>query len=64
MRSDAVSVAARNVLTSIHGPNQVCYSNVCVVRDEAAAGSNPATTTSSEGMRLVPVWPVVFANHS
>jgi hypothetical protein len=28
------------------------------------SGNTAATTTSSEGMRLVPVWPVVFANHS
>ena len=34
-----------NMLTSTYSPNQVCYSNVCAVRDEEAAGSNPATPT-------------------
>ena len=31
-------------------PRSGRYSNVCAVRDEEAAGSNPATPTSSEGM--------------
>jgi hypothetical protein len=26
------------------------------LRDEEAAGSNPATPTSSEGIRLIPDW--------
>jgi len=50
VRPDAVSLTAHSVLTSAHIPHQVCYSNVCAVRDEEAAGSNPATPTSSEGM--------------
>jgi hypothetical protein len=48
---DAVSLTAHSALTSSYSPHQVRYSNVCVVRDEAAASSNPATPTSSEGVR-------------
>ena len=50
MRSDAISLTAHSALTSSYVPHQVRYSNVCVVRDEEAAGSNPATPTSSEGV--------------
>jgi hypothetical protein len=49
VRSDAVSAAAHNALTSAHIPNQASYSNVCAVRDEEAAGSNPATPTQVTG---------------
>jgi len=49
LRSNAVNVAAHNVLTSTYVPNQVCCSNVCAVRDEEAAGSNPATPTQVTG---------------
>ncbi len=45
MPLDTVSIAARNVLTSVYSTHQACYSNVCAVRDEEAAGSNPATPT-------------------
>ena len=45
MRLDAVSGAARNALNSAYTRHQVSYSNVCPVRDEEAAGSNPATPT-------------------
>ena len=50
LRSNAVNVAAHNTLTSTYITNQACYSNVYAVRDEEAAGSNPATPTSSEYM--------------
>jgi hypothetical protein len=52
LRSDAVSLTEHSALTSTYIPHQVRYSNVCVVRDEEAAGSNPATPTSSEGSDL------------
>ena len=45
LRSDAVSLTAHSALTSTYIPHQVRYSNVCVVRDEEAAGSNPPTPT-------------------
>ena len=51
-RSDAVSLTVHSALTSTYIPHQLRYSNVCVVRDEEAAGSNPATPTSSEGMQF------------
>ena len=51
VRLDAASVTVRDVLTSIYSAHQVGCSNVRVVRDEEAAGSNPATPTSSEGIR-------------
>jgi len=44
-----VSLAPPSALTSTYIHSQVRYSNVCPVRDEEAAGSNPATPTSSEG---------------
>jgi hypothetical protein len=53
MRLDAVNVAARNVLTSVYSAHPVCCSSVRVVRDEEATGSNPATPTSSDVVRLV-----------
>ena len=40
VRSDAVNVAVHNTLTSPYISNQVCYSNVCAVRDEEATSSN------------------------
>jgi hypothetical protein len=43
LRSDAVSLTVHSALTSAYIHDQVRYSNVCVVRDEEAAGSNPAT---------------------
>ena len=46
MRSDAVSLTAHSALTSAYIRNQVRYLNVCSVRDEEAAGSNPATPTT------------------
>ena len=49
LRSNAVNAAMHNMLTSTYSPNQVCYSNVCAVRDEEAAGSNPATPTQVTG---------------
>jgi hypothetical protein len=49
MRSDAVSLTAHDALTSTYIHNQVRYSNVCAVRDEEAAGSNPATPTQVKG---------------
>ncbi len=51
---DAVSLTAHSALTGAYITHQVRYSNVCAVRDEEAAGSNPATPTSSEGIRLTP----------
>ena len=39
MRSDAVSLTVHSALTSTYIPHQLRYSNVCVVRDEEAAGS-------------------------
>ena len=40
-------LTAHSALTRAYIHNQVRYSNVCAVRDEEAAGSNPATPTSS-----------------
>jgi hypothetical protein len=37
--------AACSALISAYIRNQVRYPNVCAVRDEEAAGSNPATPT-------------------
>jgi hypothetical protein len=51
MPLDTFNIATRNVLTSVYSAHQVCCSTVCAVRDEEAAGSNPATPTSSEGVR-------------
>ena len=45
LRSSAVNVAMHHALTSAHITDQVGYPNVCAVRDEEAAGSNPATPT-------------------
>jgi hypothetical protein len=45
MRSDTVSLTEHSSLTSAYIHDQVRYSNVCAVRDEEAAGSNPATPT-------------------
>jgi hypothetical protein len=45
VRSDAVSLAVRSFPTSTYILNQTRYSNVCPVRDEEVAGSNPATPT-------------------
>ena len=53
VRPAAVSLAALSALISAHDRHQVCYSNVGVVRDEEAGGSNPATPTSSEAMRVL-----------
>jgi len=38
MRSDTVSLTEHSALTSPYIHDQVRYSNVCVVRDEEAAG--------------------------
>ena len=65
MRSNAVNVAVHNALTSAYIPSQVCYSNVCAVRDEEAAGSNPATPTSSQAMTHQPEsWPFLIRSTS
>jgi hypothetical protein len=42
---DAVSLTVHSTPTSAYSPHQVRYSNVRAVRDEEAAGSNPATPT-------------------
>ena len=49
MRSDTVSLTEHSALTSAYIHDQVRYSNVCAVRDEEAAGSNPATPTQVTG---------------
>jgi len=46
---DAVSSTAHRSLTSAYIPHLVRYSNVCAVRDEEVAGSNPATPTQVTG---------------
>jgi hypothetical protein len=51
---DAVVFIVGGALTRAHNNHQVHYSNVCAVRDEKAAGSNPATPTSSEGTPPAP----------
>jgi hypothetical protein len=58
MQSDAVSLTAHDALTSTYIHNQARYSNVCAVRDEEAAGSNPATPTQAKGHS--PQWDVAF----
>jgi hypothetical protein len=40
LRPNTVSLTVHSALTSTYIPHQVRYSNVCVVRDEEAAGSN------------------------
>jgi hypothetical protein len=50
MRPAAVSLTVYSALTSTYIPHQVRYSNVCVVRDEEASGSNPVTPASSAGV--------------
>ena len=50
VRSDAVSVTAYSVLSRANTSYQPACTGVRVVRDEEAAGSNPATPTSSEGI--------------
>ena len=57
---DAVSLTAHSALTSSYSPNQVRYSNVCAVRDEEAAGSNPATPTSSQATSHHGTWPFLM----
>ena len=59
-RSDAVSLTVHSALTSTYIPHQVRYSNVCVVRDEETAGSNPATPT---GKRQVTGHLVAWRSH-
>jgi hypothetical protein len=48
--SDAVSVTAFSLLTSQDFAHLATCSCASAVRDEEAAGSNPATPTSSEGI--------------
>ena len=61
MRLDAVSLTAHSALTSVYIHGQVhYYSNVCVVRDEEAAGSNPATPTSSQATSHDGTWPFLM----
>jgi hypothetical protein len=43
-------MAAHSALTGAYTPNQVSYSNYCAIRDEEAAGSNPATPASSQAL--------------
>ena len=54
LRSDAANLTVHNALTSTYIPHEVRYSNVCAVRDEEAAGSNPATPTQVTGPFPVP----------
>ena len=54
VRLDAVSVTAYNVLSRANISYQPACTGVSVVRDEEATGSNPATPTSSDGIRLSP----------
>jgi hypothetical protein len=51
MRPGAVRVATLNAPASTNSHSQANYSNVCVVRDEEAAGSNPATLTQERALR-------------
>ena len=51
-RSDAVTLAVRASLSWADMLKQGTRTPACPVRDEEAAGSNPATPTSSEG-----IWP-------
>jgi len=54
---DAVSLTAHSALTSTYIPHQVCYSNVCAVRDEEAGSSNLPTPTSSQATPHRGMWP-------
>jgi hypothetical protein len=54
VRSDAVSEAACSVLSRADTSDQPACTDVSVVRDEEAAGSNPATPTRSDVVRLSP----------
>jgi hypothetical protein len=47
VRSDGVSVAAHNALSSEYFSLQGSYPNICAVRDEEAAGSDPVTLTGT-----------------
>ena len=49
-RSGAVSLDVRSFLTSADISHRLGYTRAGPVRDEEAAGSNPATPTSLEGM--------------
>ena len=51
VRLDAVSRAACSALSRIDTSEQLACTRARAVRDEEAAGSNPATPTSSEGIR-------------
>ena len=51
-------MAAHSAQTSAYTSNQASYSNGCAVRDEEAAGSNPATPTQLTGHS--PRWDVAF----
>ncbi len=53
VRSDAVSMSACSFLTSADVSHQVACTRASAVRDEEAAGSNPATPTSSKGLRTL-----------
>jgi hypothetical protein len=46
VRSGAVSVTTYNTLTSADTSHQAGYTRASAVRDEEAAGSNPATPTT------------------
>ena len=52
VRLGAVSLTTLSALTSVYYPYQVCYSNVSVVRDEEATGSDPAIPTDSTPVPL------------
>jgi len=49
VRLGAVSVTACDVLSRVDTSNQPACTCVCAVRDEEAAGSNPATPTQVGG---------------
>ena len=56
MRPDAASRADHRSLTCADPPEQTVRTPACPVRDEEAAGSNPATPTRSEPIRLASGW--------
>ena len=58
VRSDAVSMTASGFLTSADASHQVACTRASAVRDEEAAGSNPATPTQVTGHS--PRWGVAF----
>ena len=58
VRSDAVSFTACSLLISADNSHWGAYTGASPVRDEEAAGSNPATRPSSQAMTDQPMsWP-------